>query len=176
MKLLFDNGDQHVSGDGAPDLRLHRILAVADESLDAQVLLDPLEKQLDLPAALVQRGNRQCGQGGVVGQEHQRLAGFRIFETDAPQLFGVVLRDVEAVHRDALVADDAGVAVGRYRVHPARIHAALGSGHEERARLMQREQPTEIQITAIHHIERPGFDGQHIQHVDLVGLARPRYG
>ena len=171
MKFLFDNGDQHVSGDGAPDLRLHRVLAVADETLDAQVLFDPLEKQFDLPAALVQRGNRQCGQGGVVGQEHQCLAGFRVFETDAPQLLGVILRDVEAIQRDTLVADDARTAVDRHRVHPARVHATLGPGHEERARLMQREQATEIQIAAIHHIESPGFEGQHIQHVDIVGLA-----
>lgn len=36
---------------------------------------------------------------------------------------------------------------------------------------MQREQPTEIEIPAIHHIGRASFDGQHIQYIDLVGLA-----
>ena len=171
MKLLFNNGNQHVSRDGAPNLRFHRILAVADETLDTQMLLDPLEEQLDLPAALVQRGNRQRGQGGIVGQEYQCLAGFRVFETDAPQQLGVGLRGVEAVQCDALIADDAHAPVGRHRIHPVRIHAAFGPSHEESPRLMQREQPTEIQITAIHHIERTSFDGQHIQYVDLVGLA-----
>jgi len=86
-------------------------------------------------------------------------------------LLGIVLRDVKAVHRDALVADDACVPFGRHRVHPVRIHTALGSGHEESSCLVQREQPLEVQISPIHHIERAGFDGQHIQHVDLVGLA-----
>lgn len=171
MKLLFNNSDQHVSGNGAPDLRFHRVLAVPNETLDAQMLLDPFEEQLDLPAALVKHGNGQRGQGGVVGQKYQRLAGLRIFERDAPQLFGVVLRDIETIQRDALVADNAGIPVGRHRVHPARVHAALGSGHEECPSLMQREQPTEIQITAIHHVERAGFESQHVQHVDLVGLA-----
>ena len=52
MKLLFNNGNQHVSRDGAPDLRLYCVLAVADETLDAQMLLDSFEEQLDLPAAL----------------------------------------------------------------------------------------------------------------------------
>ena len=85
MKFLFNNGNQHVRGDGAPDLRLHRILAVADETLDAQMLLDPFEVQFDLPAALVKNGDGQCGQGRIVDQEQQRLAGFRIFETDAPE-------------------------------------------------------------------------------------------
>jgi hypothetical protein len=43
--LLFNNGDQHVSGYGAQDLRLHYILAVAKETINAQVLLDPFEEQ-----------------------------------------------------------------------------------------------------------------------------------
>ena len=59
MKLLLDDGDEHVGGHGAPDLRFHRVLAGAQETLDAQMLPDPLEVQLDLPSAFVQRGNRQ---------------------------------------------------------------------------------------------------------------------
>ena len=74
MKLLFDNGDQYVGGDSAPDLRLHGILAVADKSLDAQMLFDPFEKQLDLPAALVKGGDSEGWQGRVVGQEYQCFA------------------------------------------------------------------------------------------------------
>ena len=58
MKLLFDNGDQHISGDGTPDLRFDRVLAVTDEAFDTQMLLDPLEEQLDLPAAFVRCGDR----------------------------------------------------------------------------------------------------------------------
>lgn len=42
---LLDDGDEHVVGDGAPDWRLHRVLAGAQEARDAQVLLDPLEEQ-----------------------------------------------------------------------------------------------------------------------------------
>jgi len=171
LKLLFDNSDQHVSGDSAPDLRLHRVLAVADETLDAQVLLDPFEEQFHLPAALVQRGNGQCRQCGVVGQEHQRLAGFRVFEADAPQLLGIILRDVKAIECDALVADNARTPIDRHRIHPARIHAALGTSHEERTCLVQCEQTAEIQITPIHHVESARFDRQYVQHVDLVGLA-----
>ena len=161
MKLLFDNSDQHVSGDGAPDLRLHRVLAVADETFDAQMLLDPLEEQFDLPAAFVERGDSQCGQGGIVGQEHQRLAGLRIFETDAPQLLGIILRDVVSIQDDALIADDACASVCRTRIHPVRIHASLGSSHEECSSLMQREQTTEVQVAAIHYVERSGRQRQY---------------
>ena len=135
------------------------------------MLLDPLEEQLDLPPALVQGGNGQGWQSRVVGQEHQRLAGFRVFEANAPQLLGIFLGSVEPVQRDTLVADDASGSVCRHRVHPARIHAALGAGHKEAACLVQGIQPTEIQVAPIHHIEGARLEGQHVQHIDLVGLA-----
>ena len=171
MELLFDNSDQHVSGDGAPDLRLHSVLAVADETLDAQMLLDPLEEQFHLPATLVQRSNRQCGQDRIVGQKHQCLAGLRVFETDTTQLLGIILRDVVAVQDDTLIANDARAAADRHRVDPARIHATLGASYKKRPSLMQREQPTEIQIAPIHDVKRSSLEVQHIQYIDLVGLS-----
>ena len=74
MKLLSDNGDQHIGGHRAPDLRLHCVLAGAQKTLDAQMLLDPFEEQLDLPTVLVKGGDHQGRQGRVVGQKHPRLA------------------------------------------------------------------------------------------------------
>ena len=65
MEFFLNNGDEHVGGHGAPDLRLDCVLAVAKKLLDAQVLLDPFEEQLDLPAAFVQSSNGQGRQGGV---------------------------------------------------------------------------------------------------------------
>ena len=93
MKLLLDDGDEHVGGHGAPDLRLDRVLARAEKLLDAQMLLDLFEEQLHLPAALVEGGDGQWWQGRIVGQEDQVLVCFRIFEADPPQLLGIVLVD-----------------------------------------------------------------------------------
>ena len=52
MQFFFDDSDEHVGGHGAPDLRLHRVLAGAKKFLDAQMLFDPFEEQLHLPTAL----------------------------------------------------------------------------------------------------------------------------
>jgi len=54
--------------------------AGTEEALDPQVLLDPLEEQLDLPAARVQRRDGQGGHGRVVGQEDEGLARHRGLE------------------------------------------------------------------------------------------------
>ena len=45
MKLFFNDSDEHIGGDGAPDLRAHRVLAVAQEFLDSQMLLDPFRDE-----------------------------------------------------------------------------------------------------------------------------------
>ena len=151
MQFLFDDGDQHIGRHRAPDLRLHRVLAGAQEFLDAQMLLDPLEEQLHLPTALVQRGNGQWRQAGIVGQKHQRLAGFRVVEADAPvaglgpQVIGIPLGDVKAIQCNGLIANHPGGSVGFGRIHASGIEIALGAGHKERARLMQGIQSGEIQ-------------------------------
>jgi len=76
--------------DGDPDLRFHRILGRTVELLDAQMLLDPLEEQFDLPARFVDCAVGGCRQDEVVGQEHQRLAGLGVLESNAPQMHRVV--------------------------------------------------------------------------------------
>ena len=57
-------------------MRLDRVLAIAQKLRYMQVLLDPLEEQLDLPAAFVQSCNGQGWQGRVVCQADQSLRGF----------------------------------------------------------------------------------------------------
>ena len=54
MQAFLGNGDQQISADRDPDLRLDRVLVGTIKRLDAQVLLDPFEKQFDLPALAVQ--------------------------------------------------------------------------------------------------------------------------
>ena len=90
MKLFFNDRDQYVGGHGAPDLRLHRVLARAQEFLDSQMLLDPFEEQLHLPSIFVERGDLQGRERHVVGQEDKRLARLRVFETDTSQVLGIV--------------------------------------------------------------------------------------
>ena len=94
VQTFLRNGNDEVGGYGNPDLRLHGVLAGAQERLDAQMLFDPFEEQLDLPAALVERADRQRRQCRVVGQEDQRLARLGILEFDAPQMLGVIANRV----------------------------------------------------------------------------------
>src|ERR1035441_2017225 len=73
-EALLDDGNEDVDRYGNPDLRLHRVVRRAVELFDPKMLLDPFEKQFDLPAALVEGADRRGRQGELVGQKHQRLS------------------------------------------------------------------------------------------------------
>ena len=99
MQFLFNNGDQHISRDGAPDLRLHGVLAVTQKMLNTQMLLDPFEEQFNLPTTFVQSRNRRCWQRSIVRQEHQSLPGIGIFKTNPAQIFWKIFRLLKPVLR-----------------------------------------------------------------------------
>jgi len=65
--LFFDDGHKDIHGDGNPDLGFHGILRGPIKSLDAEMLLDPFEEQLDFPPASEELGYGQSRQGKVVG-------------------------------------------------------------------------------------------------------------
>ena len=52
-----------------------------------------------------------CGQGKIVGKEHQLLAGFRVGHLDSAEFVRIVLGGVEAGEDDGLVALEAGLFV-----------------------------------------------------------------
>ncbi len=126
FELLLDDRHQHVDADGDPDLRSHSVLRSAVETLDSQMLLDPFEEQLHLPAALVERADRQRRQGELIGQEHQHFARLGVAVADAPKVARVAFGGVVAVELDGLDADQSGAAIHCRRVQTARIEVSLG--------------------------------------------------
>ena len=74
-----------------------RVLGSTEEEFDTKMLLDPFEKQLDLPPASIKLGNGDCREGKVVGEKNQSFAGLRDFESDAAQWRVEVLARVKPV-------------------------------------------------------------------------------
>lgn len=106
QRSLYDC-HQHIHRDSDPYLGLHGILRGAIEGLDPEMLLDPLEEELDLPAATVQLGNGRRRQTEVVGQKHHAPVVFFVEETYSTKFFRVVLPGIEVSGCDNLVALDA---------------------------------------------------------------------
>src|SRR6266849_4438366 len=135
------------------------------------MLLDPFEKELDLPAAAVQFGDRKRGQDEVVGQEDEGLGGFGILKADASQWCLKALVRVEACEDDALVADQAGLAIDRMRVAALHLEVRLATGHEEAAGLVEAIEALEVEEATIQDVEGAGLGQQLVENVDLVHLA-----
>ena len=106
VEAFFDDGHQHIDGDGDPDLSFDGVFRGAEEGLDSQVLFDPFEEQLDLPAAFVEFGNGECRQGEVVGEEYEGVVSFGVVILDAAQVVRVVAEGMAASqHTDLVVTE-----------------------------------------------------------------------
>ena len=106
-----------MDGEGDPDLCLDCILGGAEEGLDAEMLLDPLEEQFDLPAATIEFADGDGGQVEAIGEEDEELVVLDIVELDASQLDRVVLARAHASEHDrasrwGLVDGDANTGAG----------------------------------------------------------------
>ena len=171
MQAFLGNGDQHVSADRDPDLRLDRVLVGAIKRLDAQVLLDPFEKQFDLPALAVQVCNQLGFEGEVVGQKRDALASV-VLDHHTSQRGGIVLAGIKDGQHTCLIAHDVRVGpVHGVGVAPLELGIGLGTGDEEGVGLMNDKQSLEIQVPAIEQVIGARLDIQQVQGVDLVGLA-----
>lgn len=150
---------------------LHRVLRGAIEAFDAKMLLDPFEKQLYLPTALVERADCQRWQDGLVGEEYQRPAALGILEADTPQMLGVMFLTVKAVQGNALVAYDACGPVGRCRIDAPCVDVGFGAGHKETSGPVQRIKARVVQVCAVHDVESAGFGNKQVEDIDVVHLS-----
>jgi hypothetical protein len=135
------------------------------------MLLDPFEEQFHLPAILIERADSCRRKCHLIGEENKRLVGLGILESNAAQMRGVVLLRVEAIERDRLIANDACVAIRLRRIEAMEVHVRLGSCDEEGPCQMQRMEPVEIDVAAIHHVDGTGLWYQQVEGMDIVQLA-----
>ena len=171
MQTFLGNCDQHVSADRNPDLRFDCVLGGSVKRLDPQVLLDPLEEQLDLPALAVQVRDQLGFEREVVGQKRDPFA-VLVLGHHAAQRRWIVLAGSEYRQHAGLVAHDVRAgSVHGVGVTPLELGIGFGTGDEERVGLMNDKESLEIQVPAIEQVVRARLDVQQIQGVDLVSLA-----
>ena len=141
-------------------MSLDRVLGSAKEEFDTKMLLDPFEKQLDLPPASIEFGDGDRGQEKIVGQENQSFASLGVFESNAAQWRVEVLARVETGKHDGLIADQASAAVDGMRIAALGFEIGFGAGHKETARFVKAMKPLEVDISSVHDVEGAGLGQQ----------------
>ena len=121
--------------------------------------------------SLKQLRDGQCGDGEVVRQEDELLAGGRIEEADPPQGIGIPLAGVESGERDGLIEPHSLPLADRMRVASAKAEVLLGPSDEESPGSVNAMQAGEVQIAAVHEVECSWRELQLIEDVHVVDLA-----
>jgi hypothetical protein len=171
VQSLARDDDDEIDADGDPDLRLDGVEGVAEEMLDRQVLLDPLEKGFDLPALAINLGDGERRQIEAIGQEDEELVGFGIAEGYAAQAVGVGEFRFRCGEQDALIAAQTRRFVDLARGDPGVAQIVLGTDDEGDLALMQRLQPGEIEVAAVDDGDRARRPVDQVEHIDVVHLA-----
>ncbi len=68
FEVVFNNCDEAVCDDGDTDLYSNSILGFSPNGFDAEMLLNPFEKQFNLPS-VAERARQRCRRGGHQGNE-----------------------------------------------------------------------------------------------------------
>lgn len=171
IQAFLGNSDQHIGADRDPYLRLDSVLAGTKEGLDPQMLLDPLEEQLDLPSLSIQVGNHGGFEREIVGQKGQALA-LVVSYNDSTQSIGVVLAGVvNSQHANLIAKHIGGGAIDRLGVTVFELCVRFGSGDKERAALMDGIKPGVVEVATIQQVVSTRLDQQLVERVDLVSLA-----
>ena len=168
FELLFQDRDQDVHADSNPDLGADGIVGGAVEGLDSQVLLDPLEEQLDLPAQFVEAGDGDGREGEVVGEEDQGFFGLSVEEANPAQPFRVVSEGLRPGQAPHLIAAHAELSGTGPRGAANKTEVLLGTDHEIGTGLVEGIEADIVQVPAVHQVKSAGLDQEGIQHIDVV--------
>src|SRR5262249_29221551 len=99
-----------------PNLGLDCVLAGTKECLDSQMLLDPLEEQLHLPAALVDLSDGGGWKREVIGEKLEPFPGFPIEIGHSSQCFRIDLGGIDGGQNHGVIGPNARGFVDRVRV------------------------------------------------------------
>jgi hypothetical protein len=166
-----EQAEQEPSDERNIDLDFDGVFAASEEPFDLEVLLDPLEEQLDLPALLVKRGDFAGGAAVIVGDEDERsfavalhddLAQNRVKQRICGSGAWMLMTDLEPV-----IAENAPLKRPDVCLHIAPFGVDLEPRDEERPRRVKSVPPAKVVIALIidighSRLNRHGADRRHI--------------
>jgi hypothetical protein len=139
--------------------------------VNAQVLLDPLEKQFHLPALALQLPDDQGGQIELISQQYQSELVFGIIDSDPSQGLRIGIDGPTAGQFNGLIAAQGGAFVHWPGSDDAKFDIMSGAYHKKASGLVPTKKPDEIQITPVHYVIGPRRCGHFVQHFDIRQMS-----
>ena len=166
------NLHEKISDERGPNLHFDCVIAVAEEVLDLQVLLDPLEEGFDLPTMAIQRGDRAWRQVETVGQKMVD-ATLLIAEDDKAQKFFHSLFSL--ADSDDLVSHDATVFLPLRNfstLHDSVSPDALPTCNEIGVRIDDALEQLKVEIASVKNIHQTLTNGELDGFIGVVNIGR----
>ncbi|MEN9561350.1 MAG: hypothetical protein RIQ56_623 [Candidatus Parcubacteria bacterium] len=174
FRLERDPGEQEEVDHCHPHLREDGVLRCSQECFDPQVLLDPLEEELDLPALFVDQRNVHSGETELVGEKLVRHIVLLIMERHETEILRVLLLRLREHESDAFILQDARSCSRTVLPNPNDLSVLLQADHEVVSCIDNGLQKRQIEVPTIDHEDRASWVAGEIHPLhrrDVVRLA-----
>lgn len=180
FEIVFNNSDETVRDDGDMYLYPDCIFRFSPKGFDTKMLLDPFEKQFNLPSIAVKEGNFFCFEVEVVGVVGEGPTKVRGIEYDAPERNRIVSTVSLACEPNRLVPQDIVVSIKHViSFGDFIIRMGLLPYDEESSNLLNCVESGEIKVSSIKHIASIPFvykpvHGLGIMHIGMADSVEDR--
>ena len=181
FEVVFNNCDETVRDDGDMYLYPDCILRFTPKGFDTKMLLDPFEKQFDLPSVAIKKGNFICFEVEVVGVVGEGPSKVRGIEYDAPERNRIVPTVSLACESNRLVPKDIVFSFKHvFSFGDFIIRMGLLPYDEESSSLLNCVESGEIKVSSIKYIASVPFvykpvHGLGIMHICMADSVEDRY-
>lgn len=167
--MLLRNDEQKVVADGYPYLRVDGITGCSIEGLDVQMLLDPLEEDLNLPSVTVKFRYRDGFQGEVVRQEPINCSLHKVLIHNESECVRILSGRVVPSKSDGLVRDKTSLRIHLPSLDDFVPHIIFCPRHKEG--VVEMEVPVErleTDIPFVHQVICARLDRDFIHHLGVM--------
>ena len=167
--MLLRNDEQKVVADGYPYLRVDSITGCAVESLDVEMLLDPLEEDLNLPSVTVEFGNSDGLKREVIGQEPIYHSFPKVLIHNESKRVRILFGRIISCEPNGLVREDAGLWIHFPGFKDLVSHIVFRPCHEESVVEMEvLVKRIKADVSLIHKVICTRFDREFIHHLGVM--------
>ena len=174
FEVVFDDGNEAVGDDSDMHLNTHGIFGISPKALDAEMLLDPFEKQFHLPAVAVKQRNVFCGKVEVVGIIDERATEVSGIVNNPSDFRRVVFSIVLACETDNLVEKHIVLTLKEFLSKQYFVcRPSFLPYDEESPEQVNGEKSGEVKVAPIKHIagQRLVCDAVHKFRVMHIGIG-----
>ena len=172
LKVMLDDCNETACDDGNVYLYAHGILRLTPETLDLEMLLDPLEEQLHLPSVLIKQGDVLCTEEEVVRVVDKTAMQFWRIIDDSSDNARILLLILFLGKADALVFEYVISAVeDTFPIDNLVCRLAFLPDDEEGTKHMNLIETGEVKVASVKHIAGKSLVCEPVHRVDIVHLG-----